>query len=156
MGEYSFFFNDTATTEIYTLSLHDALPIFTAAELADPLISGPNANQDHDGLTNFAEFALGTAPDDSITRAMLPIGSVVEDGGQSYLALTYSEWLGALGVTYEVERSTDLVDWQSGPAALVEVGAAIDNGDGTITRTFRSTTPLTNQLRQFMRLKMSN
>src|SRR3712207_2226100 len=24
----SFFFNDTATTEIYTLSLHDALPIF--------------------------------------------------------------------------------------------------------------------------------
>src|SRR2546422_832466 len=26
-----FFFNDTATTEIYTLSLHDALPIFTVA-----------------------------------------------------------------------------------------------------------------------------
>src|SRR5690348_8817543 len=25
----SFFFNDTATTEIYTLSLHDALPIYT-------------------------------------------------------------------------------------------------------------------------------
>src|SRR3712207_9068316 len=25
--EYFFFFNDTATTEIYTLSLHDALPI---------------------------------------------------------------------------------------------------------------------------------
>src|SRR6266576_3885791 len=24
-----FFFNDTATTEIYTLSLHEALPIFT-------------------------------------------------------------------------------------------------------------------------------
>src|SRR3712207_7617335 len=24
---FSFFFNDTATTEIYTLSLHDALPI---------------------------------------------------------------------------------------------------------------------------------
>src|SRR2546429_4398034 len=25
---FIFFFNDTATTEIYTLSLHDALPIF--------------------------------------------------------------------------------------------------------------------------------
>src|SRR5690348_5296082 len=25
---YMFFFNDTATTEIYTLSLHDALPIY--------------------------------------------------------------------------------------------------------------------------------
>src|SRR3712207_7336620 len=27
-----FFFNDTATTEIYTLSLHDALPIFVAGD----------------------------------------------------------------------------------------------------------------------------
>src|SRR2546430_17434537 len=27
VGFYFFFFNDTATTEIYTLSLHDALPI---------------------------------------------------------------------------------------------------------------------------------
>src|ERR1035437_6901552 len=37
-----FFFNDTATTEIYTLSLHDALPIYknpnrhlSAADLCD-------------------------------------------------------------------------------------------------------------------------
>src|SRR5688572_33511934 len=28
---YVFFFNDTATTEIYTLSLHDALPIYQVA-----------------------------------------------------------------------------------------------------------------------------
>src|SRR5437899_9094132 len=28
---YYFFFNDTATTEIYTLSLHDALPIYGTA-----------------------------------------------------------------------------------------------------------------------------
>src|SRR3712207_1026450 len=30
-----FFFNDTATTEIYTLSLHDALPICGGAERVD-------------------------------------------------------------------------------------------------------------------------
>src|SRR3989442_3919804 len=30
----SFFFNDTATTEIYTLSLHDALPILQVREPA--------------------------------------------------------------------------------------------------------------------------
>src|SRR5690554_7349210 len=29
----SFFFNDTATTEIYTLSLHDALPIYPGAKV---------------------------------------------------------------------------------------------------------------------------
>src|SRR2546426_10927486 len=33
-----FFFNDTATTEIYTLSLHDALPIFSRG---GPQVSEP-------------------------------------------------------------------------------------------------------------------
>src|SRR3712207_9223468 len=31
---FMFFFNDTATTEIYTLSLHDALPISRDQEIA--------------------------------------------------------------------------------------------------------------------------
>src|SRR3712207_9153553 len=35
MSALVFFFNDTATTEIYTLSLHDALPIYAAG--AQPL-----------------------------------------------------------------------------------------------------------------------
>src|SRR2546430_12075092 len=35
---FSFFFNDTATTEIYTLSLHDALPIYDRG-------SGPSADR---------------------------------------------------------------------------------------------------------------
>src|SRR3712207_8939775 len=37
-GLVFFFFNDTATTEIYTLSLHDALPIYPVREL--PRLSG--------------------------------------------------------------------------------------------------------------------
>src|SRR4051812_49987284 len=32
LASFFFFFNDTATTEIYTLSLHDALPISRAAD----------------------------------------------------------------------------------------------------------------------------
>src|SRR2546425_6894779 len=37
---FFFFFNDTATTEIYTLSLHDALPIFEFVAQALQLIRG--------------------------------------------------------------------------------------------------------------------
>src|SRR2546427_8682683 len=33
---FFFFFNDTATTEIYTLSLHDALPISWASRVEAP------------------------------------------------------------------------------------------------------------------------
>src|SRR3712207_7145187 len=35
-----FFFNDTATTEIYTLSLHDALPIFRPSGTGSRTMAG--------------------------------------------------------------------------------------------------------------------
>src|SRR6266446_10075089 len=41
---FFFFFNDTATTEIYTLSLHDALPIYPYP--AYPLLHWPNPAPD--------------------------------------------------------------------------------------------------------------
>src|SRR2546429_7261069 len=41
-----FFFNDTATTEIYTLSLHDALPI-----CCDRVPDEPGAEMQHDTST---------------------------------------------------------------------------------------------------------
>src|SRR2546430_6854513 len=43
---FFFFFNDTATTEIYTLSLHDALPIFE--RLAGDRNRIGDAPSDHD------------------------------------------------------------------------------------------------------------
>src|SRR3989442_16007581 len=36
-----FFFNDTATTEIYTLSLHDALPISQVSSIRRRPVSSP-------------------------------------------------------------------------------------------------------------------
>src|SRR2546428_12184192 len=44
---FVFFFNDTATTEIYTLSLHDALPISAVAEVVDVVgVAAPLAQLD--------------------------------------------------------------------------------------------------------------
>src|SRR5215468_12763245 len=49
-----FFFNDTATTEIYTLSLHDALPIFAVLSFLGATnlgelggFSGDNRSEEH-------------------------------------------------------------------------------------------------------------
>src|SRR5256885_4573882 len=39
---FFFFFNDTATTEIYTLSLHDALPIWVSGFLGFKLVGSPH------------------------------------------------------------------------------------------------------------------
>src|SRR5436189_4024693 len=51
-SSFFFFFNDTATTEIYTLSLHDALPIFSI----DP--DPPGGPGDGDPLVPVSEGAL--------------------------------------------------------------------------------------------------
>src|SRR3712207_8003833 len=59
---FFFFFNDTATTEIYTLSLHDALPILARpadsvsrvarGETTEPGGNvGPRPTNDTDGIT---------------------------------------------------------------------------------------------------------
>src|ERR1019366_10648646 len=49
---FFFFFNDTATTEIYTLSLHDALPIWQRPTCAMPtckrsIWSTPTRSEEH-------------------------------------------------------------------------------------------------------------
>src|SRR3712207_7884837 len=45
---FFFFFNDTATTEIYTLSLHDALPIYPGFSTAQAVtaVSGRGVGMD--------------------------------------------------------------------------------------------------------------
>src|SRR2546425_13340395 len=62
---FFFFFNDTATTEIYTLSLHDALPIY-ARDPRLPYGCGDAGRADHLGaptraapLQGEARFRLG-------------------------------------------------------------------------------------------------
>src|SRR6266478_9803425 len=40
---FFFFFNDTATTEIYTLSLHDALPIITCTGVAGVFVTASSS-----------------------------------------------------------------------------------------------------------------
>src|SRR5947208_13468483 len=58
----NFFFNDTATTEIYTLSLHDALPICSEFALAAIPFSAARE------LAFSAKFALRAITDRKSTR----------------------------------------------------------------------------------------
>src|SRR2546426_3109021 len=52
---FFFFFNDTATTEIYTLSLHDALPIYGAGVGGDAV--------EHRGVPLATAIAVGEGPE---------------------------------------------------------------------------------------------
>src|SRR5260370_2999787 len=51
-----FFFNDTATTEIYTLSLHDALPISSALGLSNEPATGSGSEVSNGG-NSWSDFS---------------------------------------------------------------------------------------------------
>src|SRR3712207_9128307 len=68
-----FFFNDTATTEIYTLSLHDALPISLQRGVAGPA------------------HVVGAAVDAAEGAVLAPL--VAELGGQHHLVAAAGDGL---------------------------------------------------------------
>src|SRR3989440_11027537 len=53
-----FFFNDTATTEIYTLSLHDALPIYVDAAHAGSAALCPELRWIHAGVEHADSYCF--------------------------------------------------------------------------------------------------
>src|SRR5256885_3861492 len=65
-----FFFNDTATTEIYTLSLHDALPICVLEHGGVAACTHVGQNLVHDALDRGIEGGRrpGQSPDRKSTR----------------------------------------------------------------------------------------
>src|SRR3712207_7032058 len=75
---YVFFFNDTATTEIYTLSLHDALPIWLRSASSDERrVSAPVRDKTDpraaavtgtDPLDSFRQILTGRRKDRKSTR----------------------------------------------------------------------------------------
>src|SRR3712207_6934953 len=69
-----FFFNDTATTEIYTLSLHDALPICRGGRAAAlHHLRGARAGRDRrPGRVRAFAFTRATAPAASLGRRRFP------------------------------------------------------------------------------------
>src|ERR1039457_2565780 len=65
-----FFFNDTATTEIYTLSLHDALPI--CADSAQPGFHGPASAPDEGRLVRALRRGHAEAGHTCRRRSVVP------------------------------------------------------------------------------------
>ena len=100
---FVFFFNDTATTEIYTLSLHDALPIYRSPstrsynnmstvppsnnnnQLGVPLVhhGGRGSGRSGSGASGGAGGAGGYETDDSVFArgSLLPAGAYEDHGG---------------------------------------------------------------------------
>src|SRR5215213_3158056 len=95
---FFFFFNDTATTEIYTLSLHDALPISALRTAADRFSR---------------DSTVVVEPTDPRPGAWVGAPSVVHDEGTWWLAYRVREPLGqGRGIATALARSDDGVTFE--------------------------------------------
>src|SRR3989337_3185366 len=75
---FFFFFNDTATTEIYTLSLHDALPIF----------NGVQDNTKSFDVTGALRVIVVQENTGTLGTAGIDVVSISKDGGKQWSPAT--------------------------------------------------------------------
>jgi hypothetical protein len=93
---------------------------FTGTDLTNDAISGPNADPDGAGVTNFQRYAFGLAARGRVA-APTTLGTA-DSGGSRYLTLAFDRRATATDLSYVVEASTDLVTWTAVPGQTFAPG----------------------------------
>jgi hypothetical protein len=124
---------------------------FTSTQIADPNVSGRNADPDRDGLSNFLEHAHGLDPLQPDAGDALQITLENDGAAGPFLTLRYRRNPGAIGFQFHVDTAGDLPQWI--PDAAVPVGSLVINSDGTETRTLRDTATPADAEKRFIRLR---
>lgn len=119
---------------------------FSAAELANPLVSGDSADVDGDGLITVEEYALARDPHRFDGNAF--VGAAA--GG--FLTLTYPRAKAAADVTVSAEGSADLSLWAS--TGVVEQIGLFDMGDTQLV-TVPLAAPIASKEAGFLRVRIT-
>jgi hypothetical protein len=95
---------------------------FSAAEILDPLVSGPEADASGDGVSNLMKYALGLDPR---VAGQDGLPGLVTAGGRSLFS--HRRPTTALDLHYEVQSSGDMVAWRK---ESTPTGDPVDLGGG--------------------------
>jgi len=145
--EESMALNFTGVTTIYGPGLEFAdwkTEIF-GPDANDPLIAGPDADPDKDGMSNLLEYALGF--DANVSDAhLMPKANL----GGPYLSITYKRRHNVTGVLYEAAASGDLDGWH--PEQTVEKSVSAPDADGMETVVIEDLYPKSVHPKRFLRV----
>jgi hypothetical protein len=127
---------------------------FSLTQLADPNISGDDADPDGDSFSNLLEYAFLTDPlTPPANGDPISIG-IVTLGMESFLTLTYPQRTPSRDLTYLPQIGDTLTGWDDGPAHLAEI-SNVSQGNGSSLVTVRSLSPISGQSKQFARVKIT-
>ena len=113
-----------------------------------------NDDPDVDGIQNLLEQAFGGDPEISDTD-ILPQHEIIEDGGQSYLQISYRKPDFENGLTYTVETVTDLNGTWSSLGSVVELISITTETSGFDRYTYRRIDPLSDHEKAFLRVSVT-
>lgn len=106
---------------------HHEFVLWTWSHTLPPGLDGPLDDPDGDGAVNLVEFARGTDP--RVPDEPRPAqGTIVTEGDTRFAGLLLQRAHAAAGVRFEIERSRDLIGWETVPAreTVLEQGATTD------------------------------
>jgi hypothetical protein len=83
---------------------------FSGTDLTNDAVSGPNADPDAAGLSNFGRYAFNF-PARGPVAAPLTVGVPATSGGSTYFTITFNRRSAATDLSYIVEVSNDLATW---------------------------------------------
>lgn len=110
---------------------------FTAAELADPAVSGPAADPDHDGWPNQLEFVLTSAPKDTASQPAVTWTWSAGQDGTPQLEVTLRKLANIGTLALLPQWSADLKEWH----ADFTLVSTTSEGEAMETQTWRATAP---------------
>lgn len=133
-----------------------ALPLegYAAWSEAYALTTGPEQDEDGDGLSNFAEYAQGGDPTDSTKKGHQPFWSMSTEVSNQWLYYTYPRNADADDVKYALELSEHLSSsrWAKAGYAVFEGGAdSFAPGFEAVT----NRVPMEGYQSRFLRLEMT-
>jgi hypothetical protein len=124
---------------------------FTAAQLANPALSGPTGDADGDGMPNLLKYAFDINPLVS-NGSGGPALTFYSQSGRNYMALTYRRNIEATDLIYDVQVNSSLspASWTTVVAPEEILGQDPSTGDLYIQRSI----DITGMPEEFMRLNI--
>ncbi len=120
---------------------------FFPDDASNDAISGVDADPDGDGLTNLAEFGLGSDPTNDRSQGLVGVRiERLEVGGQTanYVVLTSTQREGVDNLTLTLEKSNSLESWEVAGDDYIQLATtAAENGVKLVE--WRSAQPFTGQ-----------